>query len=256
VRNRWILVAAAAGAVVLAGGLIAASQLSGEGSDEPEPVAAPPPAATEAAPPPAATGGEPPAATGDEPAGPRGLLDGIPQEGLVLGDPSAPVTIVEFADLQCPFCAEWSNEVFPGVVERYVRPGHARIVFQGLAFIGDDSEKALRAVLAAGLQNRLWEMVELLYVFQGEENSGWVTDDLLREVAARIPGLDADRMFADMPSDTVTDGIEASRAEAAEAGVQGTPTLFYGTATQLQLLGAGVVPIDAVAEAIDPLIGQ
>ncbi len=111
------------------------------------------------------------------------MLAGIPQQGAVLGDPKAPVTLVEYADFQCPYCAQWSHGAFPTLVERYVRPGNVRIVFRGLAFLGPDSDRALRTAVAAGRENRLWNVVEALYHRQGHENSGWVTESLLEEVA-------------------------------------------------------------------------
>ncbi len=91
------------------------------------------------------------------------LLAGIPQAGAVLGSPTAPVTLVEYADLQCPYCAVWAREVLPAVVGEHVRTGRLRIVFRGLAFIGPESETALRTALAAGGQGKLWNVVELLY---------------------------------------------------------------------------------------------
>lgn len=153
-------------------------------------------------------------------------LSGIPQSQLVLGDPAASVTLIEYADLQCPFCREYSESVFPAVVDEYVRPGNVKTEFRGLAFLGPDSEKALRFVLAAGLQDRLWQLQESLFAFQGEENSGWVTDELVRRLAEDIPGLDVDRMFADADSPEV-DALIAQAAEQAQADeVPGTPTFF------------------------------
>jgi protein-disulfide isomerase len=66
----------------------------------------------------------------------RALFAGVPQQGIALGRPNAAVTLVEFADLQCPFCAEWSRNALPELVRDYVRPGRVRIVFRGLAFNG------------------------------------------------------------------------------------------------------------------------
>jgi len=75
------------------------------------------------------------------------LLRGIPQQGTVLGQADAPVTIAEYADLQCPFCSAWARDVFPSIVRRYVRSGRAKIEFRGLTFVGPDSEPALRTAL-------------------------------------------------------------------------------------------------------------
>ena len=75
---------------------------------------------------------------GESAARPAAVVDlsGIPQSGAVLGQASAPVEILEFADLQCPFCAQAAASTLPGAIDRWVRPGTARIVFEPLAFIG------------------------------------------------------------------------------------------------------------------------
>ena len=96
----------------------------------------------------------------------------------------------------------------PAIVDEYVRPGKVKLDFRGLAFLGPDSVKALRISLAAGLQNKLWEVVGLFFENQGAENSGWVTDDLVDEILAEVPGLDADKVKADADSATVTDQID------------------------------------------------
>src|SRR5207248_5606750 len=136
-------------------------------------------------------------------AAPADLLDGIPQRGLDLGDPDAPVTLVEYADLQCPYCAYWSRTTFPVLVRDYVRPGKVKLVFRGLAFLGPDSREALQVALAASAQNRLWDMVERLYAVQGPENSGWVDERLLRAIGESVPGLDVERMLAESSSEAV-----------------------------------------------------
>ena len=111
------------------------------------------------------------------------LFRDIPRNGIALGSPQAPVTLVEFADLQCPYCARWSRDAFPTIVDEYVRAGRVRVVFRGLSFVGPESNTALRAALAAGEQNRLWDVVHGLYLGQGAENSGWVSERLLRSTS-------------------------------------------------------------------------
>ena len=142
-------------------------------------------AGRESAAPPVRTGETPSQLLGVSEA--RTLLRGIPQDGIALGWPKAPVTLVEFADLQCPYCARWARDAFPTIVDEYVRPGRVRLVFRGLAFVGPESDTALRATLAAGEQDRLWNVVHVLYANQGPENAGWVTNDLLRGVGGSCP---------------------------------------------------------------------
>jgi protein-disulfide isomerase len=151
---------------------------------------------------------------------------GIPQDGPLLGAESASVTLIEYADLQCPVCRAYTEQVFPTLLEEYVRPGKIRTEFRGLAFIGNDSEEALRYAYAAGLQDRLWEMQEALFRNQGGENSGWVTEELARSLGAEIDGLDVDRMIEDAQSDEVTAMIDESAAQAQAGEVMGTPTFF------------------------------
>ena len=121
------------------------------------------------------------------------LFAGIEQSGAALGSPAAPVTLVEYADLQCPYCAQWARDALPTLVDDYVRAGKLRIVFHGLAFIGPDSNKALRTAVAAGRENHLWDVVHGLYLNQGAENAGWVTDTLVQEIVHGVPGLEPDR---------------------------------------------------------------
>lgn len=157
----------------------------------------------------------------------RALLQGIPQDGTAIGAADAPVTLVEFADLQCPYCAQWATDAFPDLVEEYVRPGKLRIEFRGLTFIGPDSEKALRAALSAGEQARLWHVVELLYQNQGTENSGWVTDELLDAVATSAM-LDSGPWRAGFDSDAVDEGISSAASQATAAGINSTPSFLVG----------------------------
>ena len=153
-------------------------------------------------------------------------LAGIPQDDRVLGNPAAKVTLIEYADPQCPACRLYTEKLFPAVVDGYVRPDKVKNEFRGFPFIGPDSVKALRFIYAAGLQDKLWQFQEALYRNQGRENDGWVTDDLLREVTSEIPGLDVDKLFADAESDEIAAEVNAAPGEAQAAGVQGTPSFF------------------------------
>ena len=182
---------------------------------------------------------------------------GIEQQGIALGSPDAPVTLVEYADLQCPYCAQWSRETLPVLLQEYVASGKLRIVFHGLAFIGSDSDKALRTAIAAGEQNHLWDVVHGLYAGQGAENAGWVTDELVAEIAAGVPGLDGD----DAPLRTVggqcRPGAEARSRRGHGAGVHSTPAFQIGpTGGRLELVEVSSLAPDGIRPAIEAVLAR
>lgn len=170
------------------------------------------------------------------------MLAGIPQKGNVLGDPKAPVRVIEFADLQCPFCRDYSLNTMPRLVQDYVRPGKVRMEFQSLAFIGEDSVRAARVAQAAAQQDKLWNFVDTTYFNQGKENSGWATDAKLKRIAGAVPGLDADRAFAARDGAAVTNALKSAQALATSAGIQSTPTFLVGRGTQLKAVDADGLP--------------
>ena len=93
------------------------------------------------------------------------MLSGIPQKGIELGSPKAKLTMVEFADPQCPACGDFSRTTLPAIIQDYVRTGKLRIEYQGQSFVDSfvangpkDSERMLRLAQAAGLQNKLWNV--------------------------------------------------------------------------------------------------
>jgi protein-disulfide isomerase len=180
-------------------------------------------------------GGRTPSATGPgrlgDVAQTTALFAGIPQHGVTLGDSRAPVTLTEFADLQCPFCRQYTLKVLPALVRRYVRRGRVKMVFRNLSIIGPDSEHAARMAVAAGLQNRLWQFSDLVYHNQGQENSGYVTDSYLRRIAQGA-GVDVRRAFADRTSPLVDDQLRQAGALAQAAGVTGTPSFLLARTGQ------------------------
>ena len=172
-------------------------------------------------------------------------LSGIPQDGRVLGSADAMVTLVEWADPQCPACRVYTEEFFPTVVDEYVRDGRVNTEFRGFPFIGDDSVKAYRFLLAAGEQDKLWDLQEAMYRNQGGENEGWVTDELIRELAGEIEGLDVDQLFTDAEREDIVAEAEGAEAAGQAAGIPGTPTL--------QIVIGGAEPYTIEIASVDQL---
>ena len=183
------------------------------------------------------------------------VLDGIPQNRRVLGRPDAPVTLVEFADLQCPYCAQWSQLAFPEIVDDYVRTGKVRIVFGGLAFLGPDSEEALRFAYAAGRQDKLWNVVHLLYANQGPENSDWVDEELLSGIGAAIRGFQTSQALDEGASARVEEEIARAAALAERHGIRGTPAFAAGrTGSPLAALPVRSLDPEGIRPFLDQLL--
>lgn len=196
---------------------------------------------------------------GEEPAGvaeSRAMLDGIPQDGIALGDPDAPVTLVEFADLQCPFCRQYAVGALPGIVEDYVRPGRVRLELRLLRFIGVDSQRAAAVAAAAAAQDRLWNFTDLFYRNQGRENSGYVTDDFLRKIG-EAAGLDVDRAFRDRDGVPAEELIMEGEDLANEHGIDSTPSFLVGpTGGRLERLEVTSLDAGSFREALDEALAN
>ena len=168
--------------------------------------------------------GEEPVAA--QPAEAAALYDGIPQDEISLGSSDAPVTVVEFADLQCPYCAVYARDVLPTVIDRYVRPGRVRLELHLRAFLGEDSRRGALLAAAAGRQDRLWPFVDAFYRHQGAENSGYATDDFLRGLAEATDGLDVNRALAGQGDRATQRTLAEAEQLATELGSESTPAFY------------------------------
>ena len=162
---------------------------------------------------------------------------GIPQTGTTLGWPFAPVTLTEYIDLQCPICKDFETQVFPDILTKYIRTKKVRVVMKPWAFIGPDSNRGQAATLAAAKQNKAFNFAALLYDNQGTENTGWLTDDMVYNLAVSVPGLKIDPLFAERTSATVKKEANQVAADAQAQQVSGTPTIFLakGAAKPVQV---------------------
>jgi protein-disulfide isomerase len=160
------------------------------------------------------------------------LFAGIPQQGVSLGSQRAPVTLIEFGDLQCPVCAAYAEDALPSIVNRYVREGRVRLMFRSLDSIGSDSARAARMAGAVGEQNHLWEFIDLMYKNQGAENTSYVTDRYLQALGAAIPGVDVSRALRARSSASVEAQIDQAHLLAEQLHLQSTPSFVLVSRSQ------------------------
>jgi protein-disulfide isomerase len=186
------------------------------------------------------------------------LFAGIPQHANVLGKTSAPVTMVEYIDLQCPFCQQFETTAMPTLISRYVRKGKLKVDSRLVAFIGPDSVSGREAALAAAKQNKMFNFTQLLYDNQGSENTGWLNDAMVKSAAASIPGLAAGRLLSERSSGAIGDQAKAMDSQSSADGVKGTPTIFVGKSGSKPKLVTLSSPTDeaTVAAAIDAALAQ
>ena len=169
------------------------------------------------------------------------VVEGVQETGGVLGDPNAPVTITEYVDLQCPICAEASTTILPSLIEDYVKTGKVKLEMRTMHFLGPDSIKSARVAAGAQQQNKLWSFVETFYANQGTENSGYATDEFLKNVATTA-GVNADAALQYAGTNDAEQALSAANQAAQAVGVDSTPTFTIkkgdGAETILQA-GAG-----------------
>ncbi len=155
-------------------------------------------------------------------------FNGIPQQGAALGDPKAPYTMVEYGDLICPACKEFSDNILPPVIQQYVRTGKLRMELRLFGFVRDYSTPAAEYGWAAAAQDKLWPFSKIWYVNQGDENTNYVNDAFARRIASGVPGLDADRMVADAHKRSTREQLDVIARQFVTFGFQGTPSFAAG----------------------------
>ena len=159
------------------------------------------------------------------------LLAGIPKHGNTLGNPNAKVTVTEFGDLQCPICKDFALGSENQLIANEVRTGKAKLVYRSLeTATGNGPNPGVfptqqAAALAAGLQGRAWDYIELFYHEQGTEDTNYVNDTYLDGLAHQISGLNFSTWNSNRTSSTLTSQVTQDEQAAAAKGYNSTPTL-------------------------------
>ena len=170
----------------------------------------------------------------------------------VLGNPSAPVTIVEFGDYQCHQCFNWYHNTKPAIFTNYVDTGKANFVFVDLAFLGRDSPKAAQASYCAEDQGKFWEYHDLLYTSQEPTIDSWAGPERLKAFAFSL-GLDMDLFENCLDSGKYSKRVQYNSDEARKNGVRGTPGFFIVGPDGQQEIG-GAQPYSVFKKVLDSMI--
>lgn len=214
---------------------------------------------------------------GDDPAKDASLVDGVrgveetqallrdvPQQGIVLGQADAPVTIVEFVDLKCSACRGFALKNQSAIVRDLVRTGKANIELRLMASerFGADDQEGRTAAHNLAASNRMWPLVELAFYAQGPSTQAWIDLPLLQGFAKASPDL-AGATIDVRPTPASRKLDAEADALAQQLKVEGTPTIFVRPqgdqrpeAFERVDVGRFEDPAEAIAEAVADVRGS
>lgn len=159
------------------------------------------------------------------------LLNGIPQHGDALGQPTAPVTVQIFGDLECSTVKLYVLTYLPAIIDDFVRSNVIRIEYRSFktdthaagAFVNQQI-----AALASGAQDKLWNFIETFYHEQGREYSGYATERYIDSIAGQVPGLDLARWRSDREEVAFLKRVIGDDHTARTLGFHDTPAFRIG----------------------------
>lgn len=157
-----------------------------------------------------------------------GVADVSADDDAVLGDPNAPVTLIEFSDFQCPFCRTFYKETLPQIKKEYIATGKVKLVFRDFPLsFHPGATPAAEGSECAREQGKYWEMHDAIFDEQDKQGSGTIqfTADDVKKWAAKI-GLDTPKFNQCLDSGKYRQEVEKDLIDGSAAGVNGTPATF------------------------------
>lgn len=152
----------------------------------------------------------------------------ISDRDAILGDPNAPVTIVEYADFQCPYCGKFFTDAEPLIREQYVKTNKVKLIYRDFAFLGPESTASAEAAECAKDQGKFWTYHDALYnteIADGKEGNGNLNRSLFLSLAKNLK-LDIDSFTSCIDSNKYADVVTKSVSDAQSFGVNSTPASF------------------------------
>ena len=149
-------------------------------------------------------------------------------DDVVLGSSDAPVTVVEFGDYQCPFCARFFSSTELQIRQDYIKTNKAKMVWRDFAFLGPESTEAALASQCAAEQSKFWAYHDKIFeaeIADGKENNGNLSDDFLKSVASEL-GLNRVQFDGCLSSQKYANEVQKDYDDGTAIGVNGTPTTF------------------------------
>lgn len=171
----------------------------------------------------------------------------------VLGDSSAPVTIVEFGDYQCPFCKRWNETIKPTIEKNLIETGKASLIYVDFPIIGSDSVTIHSGSYCAAEQGLYWEYHDFAYANQEHENNGWANSNNLKLLVSGIDGLDVSQFSECLDSKKYDQRVKDNKKIATDAGARSTPSfIIIGPDGSAEMI-VGAQPYGAFEKVINDM---
>ena len=173
----------------------------------------------------------------------------------ILGNPNAPITMVEFGDYQCTFCSKFFHETENSIITNYVKTGKVKVLFKDYIILGQDSMNAANAAHCANDQKLFWEYHSMLYNNWAGEDTGWANLAHLHEFA-RTLDLDFDEFSSCMSDLKWNELVRSSSMDGNTLGVTGTPTFFVITQNNDVIKIVGAQHYDVFKQIFDTALDE
>lgn len=174
-----------------------------------------------------------------------------PKDPMAMGDLNAPVVLVQWTDLRCPFCAVFNREILPVLDKEYIQTGKVRLEVTDIAFFGEQSEKAGAAAQAAAQQGKYFEFIGAVYGAAPEKGHPDLPRDRLIAFAREAGVPDIARFEKVLDDESLVVGVQAATAEAQKLTVASVPFFVAGRSAL-----AGAQPIDTFRKYLDDAVKQ
>lgn len=185
------------------------------------------------------------------------LNDLIKNGSPFLGNMSAPITIIDFSDFQCYLCNRFVKNTEPLINETYIQTGKVALVFGHLPNRGLDSMGAALAAQCTNDQGKFWQFHNLLYSNQKPIDSGWVSEENLKNFASQIPGLDTKQFDSCFDSKKYKSFVQKDIDLALSFGFRETPSFIVqnSNGSDREML-SGALPFDSFKTVVEKKISS
>ena len=170
---------------------------------------------------------------------------------IIMGNPNAKITIVEFGDYQCTFCYKFHDETMKKITDEYIKTNNVNFIYKDFPLNGKQSILASEAVYCAQKQNKFWEYHNTLYNNWGGENTGWITENVLLGFARDLE-MNLDDFSQCLGNSEFRQKVLDNEQFGREIGINATPSFLIFNDNEIYRI-IGAQPFEKFEQAFQKL---